>query len=100
MVNGLLVQRACQDVGRGRAPSSQPLVAGTQRDAPVLVALTAVVTASLRWGGWQCERRLRLEGRPWNANRVGRVYCWLRFNRRSGGIPSDWSILRHGTAAD
>lgn len=50
MVNGLPVQRACQGVERGRAPSYRPLVAGAQRDAPVLVALTAVVTTSPRWG--------------------------------------------------
>lgn len=84
MVNGIPVQQACQGVGQGRAPSYRPLVAGAQRDAPMLVALTAVVTASPRWGGWQCERRLRLEGRPWNVNLVGRVYCRRRFNGRPG----------------
>lgn len=49
MVNRFPVQQACQGVGQGRALSYRPLVAGAQRDAPMLVALTAVVTASPRW---------------------------------------------------
>ncbi len=50
LVNGLPVQRACQVVGLGRATCYRPRVEGAQRDAPVIVALTAVVAAHPRWG--------------------------------------------------
>lgn len=79
-VTGLPIQRACQVVGLGRATYYRPLVAWAQRDAPVIVALTAVVTAHPRWGFWKCYRRLRLDGHPWNAKRIWRVYCQLRLN--------------------
>jgi len=46
----------------------------------VIVALTAVVATHPRWGFWKCYRRLRLDGHPWNAKRVWRVYCQLRLN--------------------
>jgi putative transposase len=80
VVNRLPVQRACQVVGLGRATYYRPRVEGGQRDAPVIVALTAVVAAHPRWGFWKCYRRLRLDGHPWNAKRVWRVYCQLRLN--------------------
>ena len=80
VVNGLPVQRACQVVGLGRATYYRPLVDWAQRDAPVIVALTAVVAAHPCWGFWKCYRRLRLDGHPWNAKRVWRIYCQLRLN--------------------
>lgn len=76
----LPVQRACQIVGLGRATYYRPVVDRVQRDAPVIEALTAVVTAHPRWGFWKCYGRLRLDGYPWNAKRVWRVYCQLRLN--------------------
>ena len=80
VVNGLLVQRACQAVGLGRATYYRPLIERAQRDALVIAALTAVVATHPRWGFWKCYRRLRLDGYPWNAKRVWRVYCQLRLN--------------------
>lgn len=79
-VTGLPIQRACEVVGLGRATYYRPVMAWAQRDAPVIVALTAVVAVHPRWGFWKCYRRLRLDGHPWNAKRVWRVYCQLRLN--------------------
>lgn len=79
-VTGLPVQRACRAVGLGRATYYRPVMEGARHDAPVIAALTAVVAVHPRWGFWKCYRRLRLDGHPWNAKRVWRVYCDLRLN--------------------
>lgn len=76
----LPIQRACHAVGLGRATYYRPVVEWARRDAPVIAALTAVVVAHPRWGFWKCYDRLRLDGHPWNAKRVWRVYCQLRLN--------------------
>lgn len=80
MAHDLPIQRACRAVGMGRATYYRPVVDWAQRDAPVIAALTAVVAAHPRWGFWKCYDRLRLDGQPWNAKRVWRVYCGLRLN--------------------
>lgn len=46
----------------------------------MIAALTAIFTAHPRWGFWKWYRRLRLDGHPWNAKRVWRVYGQLRLN--------------------
>jgi len=79
-VNGLPVQRACAAVGLGRATSDRPLVDWARRDAPVIAALTTLVAAKSRWGVWKCYDRLRLDGQPWNHNRLWRIYCVLQLN--------------------
>ena len=79
-MTGLPVQRACCAVRLGRATYYRPVVEGAQRDALVTAALTAVVAAHPHWGFWKCYRRLRLDGHPWNAKRVWRVYRGLRLN--------------------
>lgn len=50
MGHGLPVQRTCRAVGMGRATYHRPLVKWARRDASVIAALTAVVTALPRWG--------------------------------------------------
>jgi putative transposase len=76
----LPIQRACHAVGLGRATYYRPVVEWAHRDTPVIAALTAVMAAHPRWGFWKCYDRLRLDGHPWNAKRVWRVYCGLRLN--------------------
>ena len=77
---GLPVQRACRAVGRGRATCYRPRMDWARRDAPVIAALTTLVTAKSRWGFWKCYDRLRLDGHGWNHKRLWRVYCQLRLN--------------------
>jgi len=78
--HGLPVQRASRAVGLGHATYYRPVMEWARRDAPVIAALTAVVTTHPRWGFWKCFTRLRLDGHLWNAKRVWRVYCQLRLN--------------------
>lgn len=82
MVNqgGLSIQRACAAVRLGRATYYRPLVDWARRDAPVIAALTTLVTVRSRWGFWKCCDRLRLDGHGWNHKRLWRVYCQLRLN--------------------
>ena len=77
---GLPVQRACRAVGLGRATYYRPRTDWARRDAPVIAALTTLVTAKSRWGFWKCCDRLRLDGHGWNHKRLWRVYCQLRLH--------------------
>jgi hypothetical protein len=70
-VQGLRVQRACRAVGLGRATYYRPLVDWARRDAPVIVALTALVAAKSRWGFWKSCDRLWLDGHPWTISDSG-----------------------------
>lgn len=76
----LPVVRACRVVRLSRAAFYRPPISSARADAPVIAALTAVVTDHGRWGFWKCFDRLRLQGHPWNHKRVYRVYCALRLN--------------------
>jgi putative transposase len=76
----LAVQHACRIVGLSRTAHYRPPVRDPERDAAVIAALQAVVTASTRWGFWKCYDRLRLLGHGWNHKRVHRVYCALHLN--------------------
>jgi len=58
----------------------RPPMSRVRYDAPVIAALTAVVSDHGRWGFWKCFDRLRLQGHGWNHKRVHRVYCDLRLN--------------------
>ena len=52
----------------------------SERDAPVIDTLNAIVSRHGRWGFWKCFSRLRLDGRCWNKKRVHRVYCDMGLN--------------------
>jgi putative transposase len=61
-----------------------------RRDAPVIAALTTLVAAKNRWGFWKYYDRLRLNGQPWNRERLWRMYGQLRLNlprRTKKGLP-------------
>ena len=77
---GLAVQRACRIAGLSRAAFYRSQPGAATRDAPVIKALQAVVTADPRWGFWKCYDRLRALGYGWNHKRVHRIYCALRLN--------------------
>jgi len=76
----LPVQQACRVVRLSRAAFYRPPVPASRRDAPVIAALTDLVTRYPRWGFWKLFDRMRVEGRRWNHKRVHRVYCALRLN--------------------
>jgi putative transposase len=85
VTRGLPVQWACQAVGLSRATYYRPLVDWARRDAPVIAALTTLVTVQPRWGFWKYVDRLRNTGQQWNHKRLWRVYCQLRLNICPGG---------------
>jgi len=78
--HGLSVRHACQVASLSRAAYYRPPPDRLDRDAPVIAALTALVTEMPQWGFWMCFDALRLAGHPWNWKRVYRVYRALRLN--------------------
>jgi len=67
---GLSIQRACAAVGLGRATYYRSLVDWARRDAPVIAALTTLVTVKSRWGFWKCCDRLRLDRHGWKHKQL------------------------------
>jgi len=49
-------------------------------DREVIDALNKLVEKHPRWGFWLCFDALRLQGKPWNHNRVYRVYKAMGLN--------------------
>lgn len=76
----LSVGQACRIAGCSRTVWYRPARDRAAQDAPVIAALTDLVTAHHRWGFWLCFDRLRTLGHWWNWKRVYRVYCALRLN--------------------
>lgn len=76
----LSVHRACGIAHLSRAAWYRPPSLRSDRDAPVIAALQAVVAEAPRWGFWKCDDRLRALGHVWNHKRVHRVYGALRLN--------------------
>jgi putative transposase len=76
----LPILRVCQIVKLSRAAYYRVPGGQSEKDAPVIEALNAVVTKHSRWGFWKCFDRLRLDGCRWNHKRVHRVYCAMRLN--------------------
>src|SRR5690606_16838140 len=76
----LSVVRACQLAGCSRTAWYRPAQDRSARDAPVIAALTTLVTRHARWGFWLCFDTLRGTGHGWNWKRVHRVYCALGLN--------------------
>ncbi|KRC73579.1 transposase [Achromobacter sp. Root83] len=81
----LSITRACQIAGLSRVAYYKRPTPASERDAPVIDALNAIVTRHGRWEFWKCFTRLRLDGRCWNKKRVHRVHCDMSLNlpRRS-----------------
>lgn len=76
----LSITRACQIAGLSRAAYYKRPIPASERDAPVIDALNAIVSRHGRRGFWKCSSRLRLDGRCWNKKRVHRVYCDMGLN--------------------
>src|SRR5690606_14668214 len=74
------VGAACPTAGCARALRDRPGLDRAARDAPVIAALTALVTANGRWGFWLCCDTLRAQGHRWSWKRVYLVYRALRLN--------------------
>ena len=74
------VTRACQLVGCSRTVYYRPAHERATRDAPLIDALSAVVTEAPQWGCWKCYDRVRAMGHAWNHKALHRVYCALRLN--------------------
>ena len=83
----LSITRACQIAGLSRAAYYKRPRPASERDAPVIDALNAIISRHGRWGFWKCFSRLRLDGRLWNKKRVYRVYCEMGLN-----LPRRWSV--------
>ena len=77
----LSIVRACHLVGLSRTAYYRSTLGTTERDAPIIDALLALVAEQTRWGFWKCWHRLRALGHVWNHKRVYRVYCALRLNQ-------------------
>lgn len=77
----LSIVRACQLVRLSRTAFYRSTETSSDRDAPVIDALLALVATKTRWGFWKCWKRLRALGHRWNHKRVYRVYCALRLNQ-------------------
>ena len=75
------VRSACQIVGLSRTAHYRPPVPTDDADAPIIAALTALITQWHRWGFWTCRHRLRALGHTWNHKRVDRVDCALKLNQ-------------------
>ena len=54
-----------------------------KNDSEIIEALEELVNRHVAIGFWQCFRRLRQAGHPWNHKRVYRVYTALRLNMSS-----------------
>src|SRR5690606_17764739 len=76
----LSVVRACRIAGCSRTVWYRPGLDRAARDAPVIAALTARVTATGRWGFGLCFDTRRTQGHRWNWKRVYLVYRALRLN--------------------
>ena len=52
----------------------------TQRDEPVIMALTVAAERYPRYGFEKLFQVLRRQGKSWNHKRVHRIYCLLKLN--------------------
>ncbi|MDH8612972.1 IS3 family transposase, partial [Klebsiella pneumoniae] len=52
----------------------------TQRDEPVIMALTVAAERYPRYGFEKLFHVLRRQGKSWNHKRVHRIYCLLKLN--------------------
>nr|WP_227640543.1 IS3 family transposase [Klebsiella pneumoniae] len=57
----------------------------TQRDEPVIMALTVAAERYPRYGFKKLFQVLRRQGKSWNHKRVHRIYCLLKLNFRRKG---------------
>ncbi|MEC5041752.1 IS3 family transposase [Klebsiella pneumoniae] len=57
----------------------------TQRDEPVIMALTVAAVRYPRYGFKKLFQVLRRQGKSWNHKRVHRIYCLLKLNFRRKG---------------
>ena len=57
----------------------------TQRDEPVIMALTVAAERYPRYGFEKLFQVLRRQGKSWNHKRVHRIYCLLKLNFRRKG---------------
>ena len=57
----------------------------TQRDEPVIMALTVAAERYPRYGFEKLFHVLRRQGKSWNHKRVHRIYCLLKLNFRRKG---------------
>ncbi|MDN2620905.1 IS3 family transposase [Klebsiella quasipneumoniae] len=57
----------------------------TQRDEPVIMALTVAAEHYPRYGFKKLFQVLRRQGKSWNHKRVHRIYCLLKLNFRRKG---------------
>jgi len=74
------IVRSCRIVRLSRAAYYRPPRPRSERDAPVIAALNAIVERHPRHGFWKCFGRIRRQGHAWNWKRVHRVYRTLRLN--------------------
>jgi putative transposase len=77
---GLSIQRSCRIARLSRAAYYRPPRPQTERDAPVIAALNALVERHPKSGLWKCVDRLRAMGHGWNWKRIHRVYRALGLN--------------------
>lgn len=62
----------------------------TQRDEPVIMALTVAAERYPRYGFKKLFQVLRRQGKSWNHKRVHRIYCLLKLNFRRKGKQRLW----------
>ena len=80
---GLSLRSACQILNLSR--SVYRYRPDAARDQSVIEAIQHVVEDSPGWGFPKVFKTLRCRGLAWNHQRIHRVYCLLRLNKRRKG---------------